>query len=244
MRFIIFFLTLFVTMPTYAQSCDVSTRKCLIEELLTEAEQIDNDTWQAQIYREAAKSMAKHGNIDGAIALIPKIKNPDTLALTIRGIGMEAAGLNLSQDRYDAVFNKLKDESNKIEHPPSQAIAFTYIAMSQAFAGDDDGAWQTAASMENDALRNKAYGETAEIQAEMGKYDEAMKSIGFINQASFRNKAYTTVSKILADEGYYQNAFYAAKNIDNPYKKANAYQYILDAQDEAVIESDQGIAND
>ena len=221
---------IFTMSAAVAQACNVDENNCVIQALLTQAAQIDNKNWQSQIYREAAKTMAKTGDVDAAVALLPKITNPDTQALTIRGIGMEVAGLALSKSDQDQIFKTLKDKAATITHPPSHAIALTYIAMAQAFANDNEGAWATAADMDNDALRNKAYGETAEIQAESGNYDAAMKSIGFISSVSFRNKAYSTVSGILADKGHLQHAFDAADKIVNAYKKANAFQHILDVK--------------
>jgi hypothetical protein len=106
----------------------------------------------------------------------------------------------------------------------------TYIAMGQAFAGDNEGAWATAADMENDALRHKAYGETAEIQAENQDAAAAMKSIGFIESEAYRNKAYSTVSKIFANDEDFAAAFDAAMPINNAYKKAQAIEYLLNKQ--------------
>ena len=61
-------------------------------------------------------------------------------------------------------------------------IALTYISMAQAFAGDNDAAMKTAAGMDNQALRNKAYGEAGvhrllvNVQAlRMGQPEEAVK---------------------------------------------------------------------
>ena len=84
--------------------------------------------------------------------------------------------------------------------------------------------------MNNDSLRNKAYGETAEIQAERENAKAAMKSIAFIKSAAFRNKAYSIITKILADRNKLEEAFTSAKLITNAYKKAQALQYILDKQ--------------
>lgn len=213
-----------------AADCTVSDRSCLLKELQSSADGIENQNWQDQAYRELSKTLAFDGNIDGAITVLNKINNPDTKALTIRGIGMAAADNELDAEEYAAVWTKLRTESEKIEHPPSYAIALTYIAMAQAFAGDNGGAWKTASDMENDALRHKAYGETAEIQAEKGDFAAAMKSIGYIDSKAFRNKAYAIVSKILADKELLQPAFDAAKSIDNAYKRAAAIQYVLDKQ--------------
>lgn len=212
------------------ENCKIEDRACVLQKLEESAETIDQKAWRDQTFRELSKTYAADNQIDKAIALIEKIESPDTKALTIRGIGMAAAENGLTQDEYDTIFTKLRIVSEKIDHPPSYAIALTYIAMGQAFAGDNDGAWKTAADMENDALRHKAYGETAEIQAEMGNFDAAMKSIGFIDSEAYRNKSYSIVSKILADSGKLQESYEAAESITNAYKKATAFQYILDTQ--------------
>lgn len=216
--------------PAQAQDCKVEDRPCVTQSLLQAAGTIENKAWRDQTYRELAKTMAFDGDIDGAIALIEKIETPDTKAMTIRGIGMAAADNKLAPEKYAEAFTKLRETADKITHPPSYAIALTYIAMSQAFAGDNDGAWKTAASMENEALRHKAYGETAEIQAEEDDFDAAMKSIGFIGSGAYANKSLTTISKIFADRGALDHALQAAQKITEPYKKAQALQYVMDKQ--------------
>ena len=210
--------------------CAVQDRLCVIDLLRSAAEKIENASWRDQTYRELAKTLAAEGRTGDAIALIPHIGNPDTKAMTIRGIGMAAADRALPSSEYRALFTSLRAEAEKIDHPPSYAIALTYIAMAQAFAGDNTGAWKTASEMDNDALRHKAYGETAEIQAERGDFKAAITSISKINSASFRNKAYATVSKILADRALFEESFQTALHIENPYKQARALQYLLDRQ--------------
>ena len=152
---------------------------------------------------------------------------------------MALADQNLDTQTYNQAFKQLRDMAEKIEHPASYAIALTYISMAQAFAGDNQGSWKTASDMENDALRHKAYGETAEIQAEKGDFKAAMTSITFIESTAFRNKAYGHVSKILADHGKLQEAYNAAESITNAYKKAVAFQYILDVQKPRDIQIDK-----
>ncbi len=213
-----------------AAVCAIEDRACVIGELSAEADKIDNPSWRDQTYRELAKTLAYEKRYDDAFGILDKIENPDTKALTIRGIGMSAADIGLSPEEYKVLFTRLREYSNTIEHPPSFAIALTYIAMSQAFAGDDEGAWATAREMENEALRHKAFGETAEIQAEKGNVDAAMKSIGYIESAAYRNKSYSIISKILADDGRLAEALKAAQAVTNSYKKSDALQYVLDKQ--------------
>lgn len=224
----------------YAQKCTVEDRVCVLNEIEALSAKIDRASWRDQTYRELAKTRAFEGDIDGALSVIEKIETPDTKALTIRGVGMAAADLKLPKEQYDEWFEKLRVKAEGIEHPPSYAIALTYIAMAQAFAGDNEGAWATAADMENDALRHKAYGETAEIQAERGDFNAARTSISKIESLSFRNKAYSTVSKILADREYYQEALDAASLIENAYKKASALQYVLDTQKPRDVKKPKG----
>jgi len=224
---------LIAAMPAYAQTpdkCAIDDRACVLNQIERFAGEIENNAWRDQTYRELAKTLAFEGKLDEAIAVIDHINSPDTQAMTIRGIGMVLAENEGLHPLMEEGFPKLRTRAETIDHPASYAIALTYIAMAQAFAGDDEGAWSTAADMENDALRHKAYGETAEIQAEQGKFDQAMASIGYIDSLAFRNKAYHTVSKILAEQGHLKQAYEAAMKIDNPYKKAEALQYVLDTQ--------------
>ena len=223
----LFSLCLFVFSSSPASACTFKEKDCALLELRNAAEKIENQSWRDQIYRELAKLLASEGRTDEAIAVLPLIKTPDKVAMSIRGIGMAAADLDWNKSQYDDLFSKLRAEAEKIQHPPSYAIALTYIAMAQAFAGDNEGAWKTASDMKNDALRHKAFGETAEIQAEHQDLKSAMKSISFIESQAFRNKAYATISKIMANQGLYEEAFEAAKPISNAYKKAKAIEELL-----------------
>ena len=227
---ITFAVLLGFTPSALAEACSIEDRACVLGAIEAEAAKIENTSWRDQTYRELAKTKAFEGDMDGAMAVIDKIEKPDTQAMTIRGIGMAVADLKMPREEYAQVFADLRAKAESIEHPPSYAIALTYIAMSQAFAGDNDGAWKTASEMDNDALRHKAYGETAEIQAESGDFEAAMKSIGFIESLAFRNKAYAIVTKILADRGLFSEALQSAMKIENAYKKSSAMQYVLDKQ--------------
>ena len=232
MRFTALIFFIFFLLPTVRASagCVAQDRACVIQDLITTANSIDQAHWRDQTYREIAKTLSAEGRYDEAVSFIDKITNPDTQAMTIRGIGMAAAEHGITQDNYKALFGALHAKAAQIEHLPSHAIALTYIAMAQAFADDDQGAWDTARAMRNEALRNKAFGETAEIQAERGKYDQTMRSITYISSESFKNKAMSITSKIFADDKRYDDALGAAEGITNPYKRASALQYILDQQ--------------
>ena len=210
--------------------CTFEDRICILDQIEQSAKDMERDVEKDKTYRELAKLYSHHGRSDKAVPLIEKIKNADTKAMTIRGIGMEVADLNISETEKKDIMSKLRTEAEKIEHPPSYAIALTYIAMAQAYAGDDEGSWKTASDMENKALRHKAFGETAEIQAEMGKYKEAKISLKKIQDEPYENKAFATVSKILVNIGDYKNAYDAALQITNPYKRALALQYLLEQE--------------
>lgn len=208
-------------------ACAAMDRPCLLKEMESLTPTIDNTAWRDQTYRELAKTYTYEGQIPKALAIIPKVQNNDTRAMTIRGIGMAAASSKLSRPQYNALWTSLTAEAAKIGHAPSRAIAFTYIAMSQAFAGDDEAARATAAKMDNAALRNKAYGETAEIDAERGDLKNALAAIAGIDTPSYRNKAYDTVSRIFLERAYVSEAYECAKRIDNAYLKAKSIQRIL-----------------
>jgi hypothetical protein len=225
--FTIFFLFLSSFPAWAAEPCAGSDRACLIQELEETAAGIQDDKWRDIAYRELAKSLTSDGRTEEAIALIDKIESPDTRAMTIRGIGMEAAGLNLSADGYSALFKSLSEKASAISHPPSHEIALTYISMAQAFAKQDQEALKTAASMSNDALKHKAFGEIAEIQAERKDAAAALATLQHIDSESYRNKSTRTISLLLADRGLFDDASRAAHAITNPTLKAEALQYIL-----------------
>lgn len=223
-----------MTLPAFAAradvACTVEDKPCLIKALDELTATIPEDNWRDQTWREVAKLMAASGMIDEALALIPKIKTPDTKAMTIRGIGMAAAEAKLPKEKLDDMFIKLRVEADKIEHPPSHAIALTYIGMAQAFAGDDAGAMATSASMTNPALRNKAYAETAEIQAERHDLPAVLKSLTAIDDSGYKDKEMGIIVKIFSDRGQYAHALEVAKLIGNTYQKSQALLYILTKQ--------------
>ncbi len=235
-RFMILFFGLVFSQNTMAQSCAVDNRGCIRAMIESSAAGIENVAWRDQTYRELAKTKAFDGDMAGALRTLDSIENPDTKALTIRGIGMAVADLNKGDAESAEAFAQLRAKAEEIKHPPSYAIALTYIAMAQAFAGDNDGAWKTASEMENDALRHKAYGETAEVQAGKGNFTAAIKSIGLIDSAAYRNKAYAVTSSIFANAGDYAHALDMAVRIDNAYKKSSALQYVLDKQKPREVE--------
>lgn len=241
------FMSALPGLPALAQTetcASAADRACIARQILTDAEGMDNAQWKDQALRELAISLTYDKRIDDAIALVPKISNPDTQAMTIRGIGMTAALYGRSAPaEMKTTFARLDKAAGAIALPAAQAIAQTYIAMAQAFAGLDDDAWKTASAMTNEALRHKAFGETAEIQAERGDVGKAMASIAKIEVASFRNKSYDKVSDILVKQGKYDDALKSAQMIDNPAKRAQALQNILHAQEEKNRGARQDILN-
>jgi len=231
-----------LAIPAHAQkpsSCAAQDTACLFDMLEKTAGSVTEDNWRDATYRETAKLLSHEGQTDRAIALLGKIKSPDTKALTIRGIGMAAADEKLSREEYAALFAKLTGEAKKIDHPPSYAIALTYISMAQAFAGENEGAMKTAAAMENAGLRNKAYGEAGEIQAQRGDIDAVLKSVAAIDDAGYKDKELRIISKVFADGKYFDHALRAAQDIGNPYQKSQALLYVLVKQitpEEASVE--------
>jgi hypothetical protein len=209
------------------KSCAAMDRPCLLRELESLIPSIDNSDWRDQSYRELAKTYAYEGQLQKALSVISKVENNDTRAMTIRGIGMAAASAKLSKPEYALLWKELNSEAAKINHAPSRGIAYTYISMSQVYAGDDDAARATASKMENGALRNKAYGEAAEIEAERGDLKNALTSLSAIDAPPYRDKQYDIVSRIFIDKALVNEAYECAKKIDNSYLRAKAVQRIL-----------------
>lgn len=210
-------------MPT----CAAMDRPCLMRQIEILTPKIDQQDWRDQTFRELAKTYAYEGNLDKAVGLIDKIKTPDTKAMTIRGIGMAAAASKWPASKYDTLWNKLIEQARLIDHGPSQEIAYTYIALSQAFAGNDAAARRTAGLLNNMAQRNKALGETAKIEADRGDLKNAMTSLEAINSLPYKNKAYDTISRIFLDKAMIEEAYVCANKIDNAYLRAKSIQRIL-----------------
>lgn len=210
--------------------CAGTDRACLTKELNSTVDQITEPKWRDIGYRELAKSLASEGKLTEAMALVPKISNGDTQALTIRGIGMGAAGLSLPASEYDTLFKSLAALADKIKDTPSRDIAYTYIAMSQSFAKQDSSAIATAKTMTNPALKHKAFGEIAEVQAERKDGTAALATLKEIDAEAYRNKASRTITLLLTDRGLFNEAAQAAQSISNPTLKAEALQYIITKQ--------------
>jgi len=230
---IIVFLNIFTSIFIFGSfsahaKCDVADKLCVMAQIKEDAASIENKNWRDKVLRELAKAYTHEGYEDKAIKLIGEIETPDTKAMTIRGIGMAAADNRWKDiDRYKKLFDKLADEAEKIDHLPSNAIAYTYIAMAQAFARDNEGAMATAKAMKNDALRHKAFAETAEIQAERNDFQAAMISINMIESEAFKNKAYGTVARIFIRRGKLDQAYDAGQRITNAYSRSQVLQSII-----------------
>jgi hypothetical protein len=211
-----------------AAPCAGTDQPCLLDALEQDTAAIPETAWRDQTWRELAKLLARQGQEDRAVAIVDKIMTPDTKAITIRGIGMEAAQYaKLSRQQYDDLFAKLTAAAKKIEEAPSRAIALNYIAESQAMAGDDSGSLKTALALKNAEMRNKALYDSSKAQAAAGRLDAVAASIAAIDQAPFRDKARRTASKIRAEGKDYDGALKLSEQIENPYQKAQAVLYIL-----------------
>lgn len=218
------------TAPSTERPCTGEDKACLLGLLTKETANISEQNWRDQTYRELAKLLTHEKEFDRALGLIAKVTNHDTKAMTIRGIGMAAAELDLTPDVQSSIFQRLRAEAEKIDHPPSYGIALTYISMAQAFAGDNQGAMATAADLKNEALRNKAYGEAAEIQAARGEIEAVMTSLKAVNADAYRDKSGRLISNIFADNGNYDNALQVQALIKNPYQRSQALLYMLEKQ--------------
>lgn len=234
-RFYLWFTILcLISTPLSAEeqaTCAADDISCLMGLIAGDIDSIKEPRWRDNARRDLATSMAFANDIDGAINMIRAIDNPDTQAMTIRAIGMALAiHRDLSDAEYRAVFAKLDDMAATISHEGARDIAYTYIAMAQAFAELDADATKTTEAMTKPELKNKAFGETAEIQAERGDVEAALKSLNLIESIAFKNKAMAKVSDILLKKGDFDNATTVALAITNPTTRTTALQNIIDTQ--------------
>ena len=202
----------------------------MISELQATLPNITEQSWRDIAYRELVKLLAQEGRTTEAIALIDRISNPDTQALSIRGIGMAAAEINLTPEAMTTLFAALRKRADAITQPAPREIAYTYISMSQVFSRLDKEAKVTAEAISNPALKHKALGEMAEIQAERSDGAAALQTLSEIEDVPYRNKASRTIALLLADRKIYKEAYLAAHGMTNPTLKAEALQYILNKQ--------------
>lgn len=216
----------FAALPAHACG-HASERDCIKKAIEAELPKIDNTSWRDIRTRELAKTYAHDGQAEQAIALIDTIKDPDTKAMTIRGIGMEVAKSAMAIEAKKDIFKTLKTVAPKIEHPPSHDIAITYIAMAEAYAAFYEDALATAQLLTNSSLKNKALGETAEIMAE--KKQPALISAAYdkMDSDAYRDKSKEVVCKLLNDNGMADEALQLAQGIKNPLLKTTALQHII-----------------
>ncbi len=218
------------TSAAAASACADADRVCMISELQATLPEITEKSWRDIAYRELIKLLAQEGRTTEAITLIDQITNPDTQALSIRGIGMAAAEINLTPQAMTELFTALRKRADAISQPAPREIAYTYISMSQVFARLDKDAKTTADAITNPALKHKALGEMAEIQAERNDGPAALQTLSEIEDAPYRNKASRTVALLLADRSLFKDAYLVTRGMTNPTLKAEALQYILTKQ--------------
>jgi hypothetical protein len=219
----------------YAQelnACKGSDLKCVLDYSARDIDAIEDQNWKDQIIRDLVMRYADSGYKEEALALIDKVQNPDTKAMSIRAAGFGLAKFSKvgSAKSDKAYFKQLDDRAETIEHEGARAIAYTYIAMGEALAGLDEDATQTALAMDNSALRNKALAESAEIQAERGDLQAARLSISHIDNAAFKDKAYSITAEIFIKQGQYDEAIAMAARIENAYKRNKVALDLAEAQ--------------
>ncbi|MCB9988941.1 MAG: hypothetical protein H6868_06355 [Rhodospirillales bacterium] len=229
------FLAFVLGMPLTALSqdakvCAAKDTACLLKELETVSEKIDEARWRDQTYRELAKLLTHEKKTDEALALIEKVENSDTRAMTIRGIGVAAAETDLSDTEKKALYDSLILAAQEIESDASRPIALRYVAKGQVLAGFDDDGRATTVSIDNLSQRDKAYEEIAEVEAKQNKLDQALQSIAGIESPPYRDRARSAVSRIFAGKGQYEEALTAARAIENAYTRADALRLILTKQ--------------
>lgn len=209
------------------ETCAHDAVDCRLTEVENTIAEIESDRWRDSAYREIAKLHAAHQSYDQALAVIDRITSPDTQALTLRGIAMEIAANEERQETQDALFKRLHKRAEQINHPPSYHIALSYIAMGQAYADDLEGALATSTMIDNVSLRNKAYGETAEIMALEGDIEAIQQSLSLIVDDAFAAKSGRLISRILLENGFDEEAYEIALNIKDSYQKSQALLFLL-----------------
>jgi hypothetical protein len=254
MKYYVFLITavfpalFFLFTPNTAKAqCQINDKLCVMDQIKKTAFTIDNKDKRNKTLANLTKSYTQIGFESKGLALIDDISSYDMKATAIRNIGMTAAFSKWrtaegyrDRQRYKNLFARLKSEAEQIKHPPSYAIAYTYIAMAQAYAHDYAAADTTAVNMKNDALRHKAYAEIAEIQAKRDQFDKTMVTISKIDSDSYQDKIYGRVARIFSERNMIENAYKTAEKIGNPFARTQVLQAILSSnEDEMDINEDE-----
>lgn len=197
------------------QKCKASLPICLLDDLEEQIPAIKRQSWRDRAWREYAKSRAQLGETRAALEIIDRVKNPDTQAMTIRGIAMATAEAQKPVVDKKRIFDKLELSAEALEHKPSRRIAMTYIAAARAVAGTDKAAHTTARQIGNRDMRNKAYGEIAEKQAKAGRVAALRESLGKITDTTYANKQRKKTALLLAENNNPQAARELALAIEN-----------------------------
>jgi hypothetical protein len=222
-------------------TCENTSTKCILDYTAQQVMLITDQRWRDQSIRDLVMRYADAGFEEDAFQFIPSVTHPDTRAMSIRAAGMGRAKYSTAETTNADIdyFKRLKELAKTIDHDGARAIAYTYIAMSEAFAGLDENATKTALSMSNSALRNKALAESAEIQAERFDIDAALDSISYIDNDAFKDKAYTITSEIFIKTGHYPEAVKMASHITNAYKQSKVLLKLTAAQINDVEKRDK-----
>ena len=154
-----------------------------------------------------------------------------------QGREQRQAGLQAAKKRrecsvnpdYECVIAVALLAARNIDH----AGALGDIAVAQAEAGDMDGAFATARSIDNAGLRAWALRYIVVAQAEAGDMDGAFATARSIDDAWYRAGALGDIAEAQAEAGDMDGAFATARSIDDAWYRAGALGDIAEAQAEA-----------
>ncbi len=213
--------------------CTIDNQECVLERVLNDIQGIDNQEWKDQSTHDVAHLHAKTGQLDKAIKLIAHISTDELKAKTIRIIGMSVKGQLTEKSERSLIFTALHVEAKKIANPTAFATALKNVAISEAYSGDHESALKKIASIDNQAFRNMAYAEVAQVEAQYGTWAFAHESLEKIDNQAVKSKAYETIAKILADRNMISESYEAAQKITNAYQKSQAILYTLNIKQSA-----------
>jgi predicted negative regulator of RcsB-dependent stress response len=227
---VLFTISCFLYSP-YALSqqinCDRENHTCHYEALLQTVKDIENTKWKDQTYKDVSVLLTSSNQPLKALKTLNLISNPDTKAMAIRACAKVVAEHDSYKKNASQLFEQLITSADSIEHPPSKAIAYTYIAIAQAEYGAFPNALNTASLMHNESLKNKALAEISKIMAQRNQFNETIEALSSIQSEHYRDKTSLSISKIYSENNQYDEAMKIMSMIHNPYQKSQSLLAII-----------------
>ena len=227
-----------------AEAGDLDGVFATVRVALSAAQGIDDAEGRAEVLCNIAwaqaEAQAQAGDLDGAFATVQTIDDAGERVRALVGIASARAQAGDSSSARGAfaaalsIAQNMDDESYRAG-ALSRARALSYIARAQARAGDLDGAFATARTIDAHDGWAEAWSAIASTQAEAGDVDGALSTVRTIDGGYEHSWALHAIAKAQAEAGDVDGALSTARRIYFAQGRAKSLSFcwIAKAQAEA-----------